>query len=81
MGKREEAIGILNGAHGANPQLLAMAYTALGDHDEAFRLLFRVIDDPSFNVYVKTDPAFDPLHSDARWQEVLRRMNLPPKKS
>jgi TolB-like protein/DNA-binding winged helix-turn-helix (wHTH) protein/lipopolysaccharide biosynthesis regulator YciM len=79
MGKRKEAIGMLKGSRGSNPHLLAMAYTALGDHDEAFRLLFRVIEDPSFNVYIKTDPAFDPLHSDARWQEVLRRMNHPQK--
>jgi tetratricopeptide (TPR) repeat protein len=78
MGKREEAIAMLNGSHGSNPHLLAMAYTALGNHDEAFRLLFRVIDNPSFNVYVKTDPKFDRLHSDPRWQEVLRRMNFPP---
>ena len=30
-----------------------------------------------FDVYVKTDPAFDRLHSDPRWQEVLRRMYYP----
>ena len=77
MGKRKEAIGMLNGSRGSNPHVLAMAYTALGDHDEAFRLLFRVIEDPAFNVYVKTDPRFDRLHSDPRWQEVLRRMNYP----
>ncbi len=78
MGKRKEAIEMLNGSRGSNPHLLAMAYTALGNHDEAFRLLFRVIDNPSFNVYVKTDPQFDRLHSDPRWQEVLRRMKYPP---
>jgi TolB-like protein/DNA-binding winged helix-turn-helix (wHTH) protein len=77
MGKRKEAIGMLKGSRGSNPHVLAMAYTALGDHDEAFRLLFRVIEDPSFNVYVKTDPRFDRLHSDPRWQEVLRRLKMP----
>jgi TolB-like protein/DNA-binding winged helix-turn-helix (wHTH) protein len=79
MGKRKEAIGMLKDSRGSNPHVLAMAYTALGDHDEAFRLLFRVIEDPSFNVYVKTDPRFDRLHSDPRWQEVLGRMNYPQK--
>ena len=78
MGKRKEAISMLSRSRGGNPQLLAMAYTALGDHDEAFRLLFRVIEDPSFNVYIKTDPAFDPLHSDERWEEILRHMSVPP---
>jgi TolB-like protein/DNA-binding winged helix-turn-helix (wHTH) protein len=77
MGKREEAIGMLNGLRGANPHQLAMAYTAIGDHDKAFRLLFGIIEDPSFDVYVKTDPPFDRLHSDPRWREVLRRMNYP----
>ena len=78
MGNREEAIEMLNGLRGANPHELAMAYTALGDYDEAFRLLFGIIDEPSFDVYVKTDPAFDRLHADPRWQEVLRRMHYPP---
>ena len=77
MGKREEAIGMLNGLRGADPYTLAMAYTALGDRDEAFRLLFRFIEAPSFGVYAKTDPAFDRLHTDPRWQDVLRRMNYP----
>jgi TolB-like protein/DNA-binding winged helix-turn-helix (wHTH) protein len=77
MGKRKQAIGMLKGSRGSNPHVLAMAYTALGDHDEAFRLLFRGIEDPAFNVYVKTDPRFDRLHSDPRWQEILGRMNYP----
>ena len=78
MGKRQEAMRLLDGLHGSDPQLLATAYTALGDYDKAFRLLFHAIDDPSFDVYVKTDPNFDRLHSDPLWQEVLRRMNYPP---
>ena len=78
MGNREEAIEMLNGLRGANPHEVAMAYTALGYYDEAFRLLFGIIDEPSFDVYVKTDPAFDRLHADPRWQEVLRRMHYPP---
>ena len=27
--------------------------------------------------YVKTEPRLDSLHSDPRWQLLLRRMNLP----
>jgi TolB-like protein/DNA-binding winged helix-turn-helix (wHTH) protein len=80
MGNREKAIEMLNRSPGSDPFLLAMAFTALRDNDEAFRLLFAVIEDPSFDVYVKTDPAFDLLHRDLRWQEVLRRMNYPPEK-
>jgi TolB-like protein/DNA-binding winged helix-turn-helix (wHTH) protein len=77
MGKREEAIGMLDGSRGSNRYMLATAYTALGNHDEAFRLLFGFIEDPSFGVYVKTEPTFERLHSDPRWQEVLRRMKYP----
>ena len=79
MGNREDASEMLNGLRGANPHELAMAYTALGDYDEAFRLLFGIIDEPSFDVYAKTDPAFDRLHADPRWPEVLRRMHYPPR--
>jgi hypothetical protein len=27
-------------------------------------------------VYVRADPAFDNLHSDARWRDLLRRVGL-----
>jgi serine/threonine protein kinase/tetratricopeptide (TPR) repeat protein len=57
---------------------VARAYAALGDKDEAFKMLFRQVEERN-NVatYVKADPPFDSLHSDERWKELLRRMNLP----
>ena len=55
----------------------AGAYTALGDKDEAFSLLFRMVEQRTWGVYLKVDPPFDSLHSDPRWPELLRRMNLP----
>jgi hypothetical protein len=60
------------------PYPLAEAYAALGDKDEAFRQLFRRIEDQTGLNYAKADPPFDSLHSDPRWQTVLRGMNLPP---
>jgi hypothetical protein len=78
MGKRKEAREILDASRGRNAQLLATVHAALGDKDDAFRLLFMAIEEPrGLPVYVNTDPPFDSLHSDPRWKEVLRRMNLP----
>lgn len=54
----------------------AAAYAALGDKDEAFKLLFAMQRDEGFN-YVKVDPPFDSLHADPRWPILLRRMNFP----
>ena len=54
----------------------ASAYAALGDKDEAFKLLFAMQGGDGFN-YVKVDPPLDGLHSDPRWRELLRHMNLP----
>jgi tetratricopeptide (TPR) repeat protein len=78
MGSHKEATTLLATSRGAAPQQLAAAYTALGNHDEAFRHLFRIADEHvEFNVYIKSNPTFDRLHSDPRWQELLRRMNYP----
>jgi TolB-like protein/Tfp pilus assembly protein PilF len=56
----------------------ADVYTALGDKDAAFRLLFKSVDERiSWPIFIKTDPLFESLHSDPRWTELLRRMNLP----
>ena len=54
----------------------AGAYAALGDKDHAFKLLFAMPRGEGFN-YVRVDPPFDSLHSDPRWRELLRHMNLP----
>jgi hypothetical protein len=56
----------------------AGVYAALGDKDAAFRLLFKSVDERiDWPIFIKADPLFDSLHSDPRWTELLRRMNLP----
>jgi TolB-like protein/DNA-binding winged helix-turn-helix (wHTH) protein/Tfp pilus assembly protein PilF len=79
MGKREEARRILElqRTRGSQWFVLATTYAALGDNDEAFRMLFQVTEERDALNYVKTDPRLDSLHSDPRWQTLLRRMNLP----
>ena len=66
----------LSARNAPRPAVAASAYAALGDKNEAFRLLFAMQRGDGFN-YVKVDPPFDSLHSDPRWRELLRHMNLP----
>jgi TolB-like protein/DNA-binding winged helix-turn-helix (wHTH) protein/Tfp pilus assembly protein PilF len=89
MGKRQEARQILDtlrrtggdrflaGSYNAEEDLAGL-YAAIGDKDEAFRLLFKYTQvRDGLGVYVKVDPPLDPLHSDPRWRLLLRRMKLP----
>ena len=77
MGKRDEAKQILTASRNSSPPAqLAQAYAVLGDNDEAFRLLFRHAAERKSLNYVKTEPRLESLHSDPRWQVLLRRMNL-----
>lgn len=78
MGRPNEARRILDlqRTRGSQWFVLATTYAALGDNDEAFRLLFQVSEERDALNYVKTDPRLDSLHSDPRWQTLLRRMNL-----
>ena len=78
MGRQREARQMLSGVKtGAFDT--AAAYIALGDKDEAFRILEKAVKErDSLLVFFKEDPSFDNLHSDPRWQALLRRMNFPP---
>lgn len=54
-----------------------MAYAGLGDADHAFRWLEHgCAERGSFMDGVKVTPAFDGLHSDPRWTDLLSRMRL-----
>jgi hypothetical protein len=78
MDKRIEARDILKAVKPHKPDLRAAAYVALGDSDEAFRLLFQKVENREETLYaIKTDPRFAGLHSDPRWRELMRSMNLP----
>jgi tetratricopeptide (TPR) repeat protein len=58
---------------------VAYAYAALGYKDEAFKVLFRLVEEKNnLAVILKADPPLESLHSDPRWKELLRRMNLQP---
>ncbi len=56
---------------------VASAYAALGDKGDAFKVLFHMIEERNVVTHIKADPQFESLHSDPRWQVLLRRMNFP----
>ena len=56
----------------------ANAYAPLGEKDTAIRLLEQAYDERDAEmVQLYTNPAFDSLRSDPRFQALLRRMNFP----
>ena len=60
-----------------SPFDLSRAYEGLGRRDEAMAALARAADERSaMIVFVKADPVFDPLRSDARFVALLKRMRL-----
>ena len=61
----------------ANPYFIAAVYVALGDKDEAFRILEKAVEEHQLLTPLKVEPPLESLHSDPRWQALLRRMNFP----
>ncbi|HEY0428823.1 MAG TPA: protein kinase [Pyrinomonadaceae bacterium] len=81
-GKRERAETILaeleNGKNYVSPAELAILHTALGDTEKAFDSLEKAFALHDLQLqYVGTDPAFRPLHDDARFADLLDRVGLP----
>jgi len=81
-GKRSEAIKLLSAlkkrsnsiySHGSE---IAVIYAALGDTDQAMNWLEKGFEE-RFNPGVLLRPGFDPLRSDPRFQDLLRRIGLP----
>jgi TolB-like protein/DNA-binding winged helix-turn-helix (wHTH) protein len=80
--RKEEAIKIVNDLEdrqsprsSANASI-ALIYAGLGDKDEAMIWLNKAYQ-ARFNPSILMRPAFDPLRSDARFQDLLRRIGLP----
>jgi DNA-binding winged helix-turn-helix (wHTH) protein/TolB-like protein/Flp pilus assembly protein TadD len=61
-----------------SPTVMAFIYAGLGEKDQAFALLDKAYDGRDFLlVLLKTEPMFDPLRSDPRFTELMRRVGLP----
>ncbi len=57
---------------------LAMAYAELGEKDHAFEMLEQRFRERGFEMLaIKNEPRLDPLRSDSRFADLLRRMSLP----
>jgi len=84
-GQRDEANKILNelqerakGGEYVLPLGIAWIYIGLGDKDQAFLWLDKSFEERSDGMRViKTSPIYDPLRSDARFTDLLKRMHLP----
>ncbi|HEY0157563.1 MAG TPA: tetratricopeptide repeat protein [Thermoanaerobaculia bacterium] len=82
-GRREEALALVReveqGAErGPAPSHnLALAWTALGDHDRAFFWLERAYRDRLYLLRAVTvGPGYEPLRGDPRYRDLVRRMGL-----
>ena len=81
-GRKEEAITIVKdledqqSQHSSTDADIALIYVGLGDGDQAMIWLNKAYQ-ARFNPSILLRPAFDSLRSDARFQDLLRRIGLP----
>jgi len=67
----------LNRRRQMDPAATALAYVGMGNKDEAFAWLQRAYSERSNALTaLNVDPIYDPLRSDARFQDLLRRVGL-----
>ena len=68
----------LNESRYVTPAALVNVYIGLGDKDQAFAWLEKAYQEKSnYLVYLKVFPLIDPLRSDPRYNELVRRVGLP----
>ena len=83
-GRRGEALKLIDELkararqHHITGFLFAQAYTGLGEKDEAMAWLDRAYEEHDQDmVDIKAYPGWDTLHSEPRFQALVRRMNFP----
>jgi serine/threonine protein kinase/TolB-like protein/Tfp pilus assembly protein PilF len=61
-----------------DPGLIGFIYAAMGDKDQAFAWLEKAYKEKAGSLqYIKGNRMADPLHSDPRYADLLKRMGLP----
>ena len=76
----DEALArLVEGGRQLWPYGIASTCAYRGERDEAFRWLERAyaVRDTDLHTFVFGDPLLAPLHTDARWAVLMRKMNLP----
>jgi eukaryotic-like serine/threonine-protein kinase len=83
-GKRTEAQKIIDELREESktkyvaPYPMALIYTGLGDKDQALQWLDKAYEARASNmVFLTVEPIFDPLRSDPRFADLIRRIGLP----
>jgi len=81
-GKRSEAVKLLSELKKrsipsySDASEISVIYAALGDKDQAMNWLEKAFEE-HFNPSVLLRPGFDPLRSDPRFEDLVRRIGLP----
>ncbi len=57
---------------------MAVLYMGLGDKEQAITALQKGYEDRNNQLILLGSPEFDPLKSDPRYQDLLRRIGLTP---
>ena len=83
-GKEEEALKIMDELKGLSKEIyispydVAMIYVGLDQNDQALDWLQKAYEERAdWLRYLKVDPRIDPLRSDLRFTDLLRRVGLP----
>jgi tetratricopeptide (TPR) repeat protein len=59
------------------PENIAVVYEGLGDEDQAFQWFDKATKKRSMHSFVYPDVRLDPIRSDPRFKDLMRRMGLP----
>jgi adenylate cyclase len=84
QGKRAEALGIIkeleeiSGPNLSQAHWIAKIYATLNEKEQALSWLERGLATGAIGSFYKDDPVWDPIRSDPRFADLLRRMELTP---
>jgi serine/threonine-protein kinase len=85
LNERDQALRVLDELRALSKQRyvsaasFALVYLGLGDKDQAFAWLEKAYEEHAYSLaFLKASPTFDPLRSDPRYADLLRRVGLPP---